>query len=220
MMTIKHTVTLLSSLLFLSGSIQSVQAQQPRIAPNPDSPTPYRSLSQKTIAKLVLKEAQQNWQFSKRGRVIKIEPTNLDQIQGFLWISATVPTWKMTLESADQRLVFITNDRGSVNLLISRTNPNLSRQVPKSVIRAVRRSLANTLNPSYKTNPMALQPYQVLIKVAFRQQWPDGCLGKPTPGEVCTFATVSGWRIVAEGKLGQSFQFRVDATGQQVRSDS
>jgi hypothetical protein len=221
MMTIKHPVTFLSSLLLFSCTILSVQAQQPQLAPpsNPSNPTPYRPLSQKTITKLVLKEAQQNWQFPKTGRATKIEPTNLRQIQDFLWISATIPTWKITLDSDDQRLVFITNDRGSVNLLTSRTNLRLSRQVPKSVIQAVQRSVAYTLNSSYKTNPTALQPYQVLIKEALPQQWPDGCLGKPKPGEVCTFSTVSGWRVGAEGKLTKPFQFRVDGTGRQIRSD-
>ncbi len=222
MMKLKSPITLLSSVLLFSCSIAPLQAQQqPTIAAPSSSSHPirYNPPSKAIVAKRILQDAQKDWRFSKTGRVSKIEPTNLQQTQGVFWISASIPTWKITLDSDDQRLVFISNAHGTIHLLASRTNPKLSKQVPKSVIQAVQRSIANSLNPNYKNDPTALHPYQVLIKSASRQQWPDGCLGLPKPGEPCTFATVSGWRIVAEGKTAQSLAFRVDATGRQVRAE-
>ena len=55
---------------------------------------------------------------------------------------------------------------------------------------------------------------------AEQQTWPDGCLGLPKAGEVCTQALTPGWRVQLEADVPggmRSFTYRTDETGSQVR---
>jgi hypothetical protein len=215
----KLTAALFSGLFITSCITTSVNSQpsSPSSAPTPQNPIGQGLPSKEAIANLIFQDAKKDWKFDAKGRVTKIESITLAQIAGFPWISATIPTWQITLESADQRLVYITNDTGAFKVLARRENLKLSPKVPSSVIQAVQQNFAYYNNPNYKNNPSALQPPQVLIKAATAQQWPDGCLGNPNPGPPCTLAPVFGWQILGEGKPEQyntpNFTYRSDATG-------
>ena len=47
--------------------------------------------------------------------------------------------------------------------------------------------------------------------------WPDGCLGAPMPGGVCTMALVPGFRVVLTDGFGGRHRAHGDADGQIVR---
>ncbi len=180
----------------------------------------------KQIAQSVRQDAIQYWGFPRASRVVQIEPTTYQQKGDVLWISATAIAWKVTLESADQRLIYLTNDTGSVKVLASRTNLKLPANLPDSVIKAVQRSTTAYWYPLYKTTVTPLHPAQVLIKQAKPVTWNDGCLEVPNAGEGCTRGKVKGWQIVAEGLRTpsptaevSSLTFRVDETGRKIRAD-
>jgi hypothetical protein len=54
---------------------------------------------------------------------------------------------------------------------------------------------------------------------AIEQNWPDGCLGLPKSGEICTMAIVSGWRIEVSDNL-QTWFYRTDRTGKTLRLEN
>jgi hypothetical protein len=51
-----------------------------------------------------------------------------------------------------------------------------------------------------------------------QMEWPDGCLGLPAEGEVCTQAITPGWLLVFSVD-GQEFRFRVNDTGTVLRQE-
>lgn len=223
---LKLTATLLCGSILTACMATTVHSQSNSSPANPSvAQTPIARLApnKEAIASVVLQNAQTEWNFDAKGRVAKIERADLRNMGDVLWISPTIPTWKITLESRDQRLVYISNNTASINVLARRENLKLSQKVPASVIQAVQKNVAYYANPNYKNDPQALQPQQVLIQIALPKQWPDGCLGQAGPGEVCTMAMVDGWQVRAEGKtqgyITPRFTYRTDGAGQQVRVD-
>jgi hypothetical protein len=74
---------------------------------------------------------------------------------------------------------------------------------------AAARVLAGQLGiPVDQVNVVSVEP----------QQWPDGCLGLPEPGEMCAMHVVPGYRIVLEAE-GQRYTFRTDLSGDVVRQE-
>lgn len=89
-------------------------------------------------------------------------------------------------------------------------SPKQSREseVPRSVVIAVRREIANT----YK-----IPATQLRVVSSSQQSWSDGCLGLGKPSEICTQIFIqNGWRVVmSDGR--QSWTYRTDSTGRTVR---
>ncbi len=83
-------------------------------------------------------------------------------------------------------------------------------KLPESVSKAVLNDLAQRLGGTRRR----------LWIVGFNPQtWPDGCLGLPNPGEVCTMAMVDGWRVeVTNGQ--QNWIYRSDLRGRVVRMEN
>jgi hypothetical protein len=70
----------------------------------------------------------------------------------------------------------------------------------------------------FLANQLGLPVDQVGILSVEPQQWPDGCLGLPSPGEMCAMHVVPGYRVVL--KAGeQGYIFRTDRTGAVVRQE-
>lgn len=229
----KIPLLLLSLGLPLMASMPAI-AQQPFAAAIAQQPPiqPYKPLVKETVAQAIRQDAIQRWNFPQSGRVEKIERITLQDLKGLEWISATVPTWKITLTSADQRMIYFTNDFGSVKLVASRENLTLIGKVPSSVIQAAQRAAVHYWEPRYQNNITTLKPAQILIKEATPTTWNNGCLDAPNSGEGCTRGQVKGWRIVAEGPrprpctncipqflMDSLLFFRTDELGQQVRVD-
>ncbi len=58
----------------------------------------------------------------------------------------------------------------------------------------------------------------ITIESVTDQTWPNGCLGLAEPDEMCTEALVPGYEVRAEAN-GDSFIYRTDSTGSQVRRE-
>ncbi len=213
-------IALILTTLFIPIAFQAPAISQP--APtisNTAKPTPVPPPDRARAAALVRKDAIDHWNFPSSGRVTKIEAITFKDLKDVPWIYAQVPKWRITLEGNGQRLIYISNDRGGLQLLARRENLKRSKAVPRSIITAVQQSIAYANNPNYKNNPNTLQPQQVLIQSATAQQWSDGCLGVAAPHEFCTLAIEAGWRVTAQGRKGAIFTVRTDQTGQQVSAD-
>ncbi|NJL84502.1 MAG: hypothetical protein HC890_19070 [Chloroflexaceae bacterium] len=78
---------------------------------------------------------------------------------------------------------------------------------PAGVVEAVRRELARRSEV-----PQA----RLSLIAAMRERWSDGCLGLAKPEELCTQALVEGWRLILSHEQ-QTWVYRTDATGQQIR---
>jgi hypothetical protein len=85
---------------------------------------------------------------------------------------------------------------------------NTDRELPRSVLIAVRRQIANTYR---------IPPGQLKVVSYTQQSWPNGCLGLAKPREACTQVFIqNGWRVVmSDGR--QSWTYRTDNTGRTVR---
>jgi hypothetical protein len=97
---------------------------------------------------------------------------------------------------------FVANPQGVANLKQSRTD-QLPNAVANAVLRAASRELGIPIS-------------QLQITRAQQQTWNDGCLGLARPGEVCTQATVPGWRVIVQGKQ-QRLIYRTNNNGSLVR---
>jgi hypothetical protein len=60
---------------------------------------------------------------------------------------------------------------------------------------------------------------QIAVVSVSEQNWPDGCLGLPQAGEICSMAIVTGWRIEVSDKL-QTWYYRTDRTGKTLRLEN
>jgi hypothetical protein len=58
---------------------------------------------------------------------------------------------------------------------------------------------------------------QITVVSTTAEEWPDGCLGAPEPGELCTEALVPGFRIVLSAN-GQVYEYRTNQDGSLVRA--
>lgn len=191
--------------------------------------------SKETIAENMRNHAIRNWGFPQSGRVVKIESTNLRNMGDIRWIYATIPKWKITIETPNLRLVYITNETGETFVLGKRENLQLPKRLSQTAIAAVQKSAVSYWHPQFESTITPILPSQVLIKKAEPVTWKNTCLELPNSGEICTPKIINGWRITAEGIspppciacLPGNFPdvnpptvtFRVDDTGKQVRAD-
>lgn len=85
-----------------------------------------------------------------------------------------------------------------------------SARPPRSVVRRVRRDLAQRLNRS---------PQELRMVSFSRETWPDSCLGLAAPNERCAMALVEGWRIeLTDGQ--QNWVYRTDLTAEVLRLET
>lgn len=90
------------------------------------------------------------------------------------------------------------------------TQPQDADRLPPPVSRRVLREVAE----------LHRIPLRQLTVVQYRQEtWPNGCLGLPTAGEMCTMALVPGWRVeVSNGQ--QTWVYRTDQMARVIRAES
>ncbi len=84
------------------------------------------------------------------------------------------------------------------------------RQLPRSVIDAVRREISRRTSTP---------PGQLRVVTFSQESWPDSCLGISRPDQACGQVYIQdGWRVVmSDGR--QSWAYRTDGTGYIVRSE-
>jgi len=126
-------------------------------------------------------------------------------------------TYRYLIDFKDQTLVIRTYDV-----------PNQSYETNKQVLDRMAESLGFTQagvqlpinvrvavieNVSSRTG---LPKADFTIVEAQEETWPNGCLGLARPGELCTQALVSGWRVVVS-RGQQRWVYRTDESGEQVR---
>ena len=63
---------------------------------------------------------------------------------------------------------------------------------------------------------LALEQTAIRLVSFEKVEWPDGCLGVETSGQVCTQGVVPGYRVVLKTD-GETYEFHVDETGGIVR---
>jgi len=59
---------------------------------------------------------------------------------------------------------------------------------------------------------------QVFVSNFAEMEWPDGCLGLATEGEMCTQAIVPGFMVSIQID-GQEYNYRTDSEGNQIRRE-
>lgn len=114
--------------------------------------------------------------------------------------------WRVTLAARGQRLVYHTNEDGTV-IRLNEEASNITSNLPDSVAKAVVRDASTQLN---------VPNSRIRIVGAQRKDWPDGCLGIPDPLALCTMAIVPGWRVTVEG--GQrTLVYRTNDSGSVIK---
>ncbi|MDB9312845.1 hypothetical protein PN462_07010 [Spirulina sp. CS-785/01] len=93
--------------------------------------------------------------------------------------------------------------------LAQRPNPPQSN-LPQEIADQITQEIATRFN---------LPPSRVEIINAERQTWPNGCLGEPWPGQLCTLALVEGWSVQAQAKQ-KRFNYRTDLEGNRIRLEN
>lgn len=175
------------------------------------------------------------WGFPASGKVVRTAAASLRDMEGVPWISARVPRWKVTLEGAGQRLVYVASEGAFV--LVRREGLELPQGLPAQVREAVQRSAAQ-----YWALPEGglmvgsfgakLHPSQVMVWSAEAVTWKDGCLELGVLDRNCGKEAVAGWRVTVAGvrelpgpgaiavpQPVPMLTFRVDGTGRRVQPD-
>ena len=88
-----------------------------------------------------------------------------------------------------------------------------TERLPEIVSQQVRTDLAQILSFVFKNNVIL---EDITIDRYGRETWPDGCLGLGSPAEACPEALTEGWQVEAIYQ-GQSFFYRTDLSGDQIR---
>ncbi|NEZ62900.1 hypothetical protein D0962_08910 [Leptolyngbyaceae cyanobacterium CCMR0082] len=67
------------------------------------------------------------------------------------------------------------------------------------------------------SNYLGIPTDQINIARYSHETWFDGCLGLGGPAELCLAALTEGWQVEAIAPTGESYFYRTDLTGNQVR---
>ncbi|MBN2045279.1 MAG: hypothetical protein JW757_09690 [Anaerolineales bacterium] len=131
-------------------------------------------------------------------------------------LAVITPGWRVELSLEGELYIARTDEPGdqirfedlAVNLPVVPpvSQPPADGSLPEAVLNA-RQLLANRLN-------LPLEKVEVVSYA--HTDWPDGCLGLPSPGMMCTMAIVPGWRVELSAD-GQSFIARTNETGSLVK---
>jgi hypothetical protein len=188
------------------------QTQNPTVKPSTSTtklPT--------TVAQAVMQDATKVWGLtSNTGKVVNAKP--------IAWAygcerstfpypcdPVIVKGWQVAIASGPQRWVYHTNTNGSLVRLYTREIAALDTQIPAKVKDAVVKLGATHLS---------LSSSQLLFTQVEKQTWPSSCLGLPSPVERCMQGTTPGWRVTVEGTPGQKQIYRLNSTGQQIRTEA
>jgi hypothetical protein len=117
------------------------------------------------------------------------------------------PGWRVAVESQQRVQVYRTDTTGERIRAEEVAQQPQDGNLPASVSRAVLQDAATRTN---------LSTSGLRIVQSERRDWPDGCLGLPAPGQGCTMAVVSGWRVTVEGGR-QTLVYRTNETGSLVK---
>ncbi|AFY92099.1 hypothetical protein [Chamaesiphon minutus] len=99
-----------------------------------------------------------------------------------------------------------------ISILLPVTSPAIAQAnvLPAAVEKSIKRDIVRQFQV----------PSASLKVQSFSQQaWPDGCLGLAKTDEICTQATVNGWRVEATDG-SQSYIYRTDNTGKNLRTET
>ncbi len=124
------------------------------------------------------------------------------------------PGWRVTMTNGDSTWVYRTDESGSVIRLESTdfaeqpTNPDRpSDRLPNRVERRVYEYVAQEAG----TSRLRITDYSA-------EEWPDSCLGVPSPVELCAPAITPGWRVtVTDGE--NVWIVRTNADGTAIRTE-
>lgn len=113
----------------------------------------------------------------------------------------------------------------------SRTTAAVPAPAPATATRALRTGAA-PVPPAPPTRPaldpvaaavverlatqLMVPPEGVVVDSMTAAEWPDGCLGLPAEGEICTMVVTPGYAITARVGI-DSYEFRTDLTGERIR---
>jgi hypothetical protein len=91
---------------------------------------------------------------------------------------------------------------------VSSPKQSRNRQLPSSVLNAVRREISRRAN---------IPPGRLKVVTFTQQDWPDSCLGLGKPDQACGQVYIKdGWRVVmSDGR--QTWAYRTDGAGNRVR---
>ena len=67
------------------------------------------------------------------------------------------------------------------------------------------------------SNHLSIPPSQISILRHSHETWFDGCLGLGGPAEACLMALTEGWQVEAVAPTGESYFYRTDLSGDQIR---
>lgn len=118
------------------------------------------------------------------------------------------PGWRMVLTENNNRWVYRTDENGRTVRLESGQNA-ANTELPQSVSNAVLQAVSSRAR-------MSINNFRIVKAV--RQTWPDGCLGVPQAGSMCTQALVDGWEVtvISDRAPGQRWIYRTDNAGRTV----
>ncbi len=116
--------------------------------------------------------------------------------------------WRMVLTENNNRWVYRTDENGRTVRLESGQNA-ASTELPTSVSNAVLQAVSSRAR-------MSINNFRIVKAV--RQTWPNGCLGVPQAGTICTQALVEGWEVtvISDRTPGQRWIYRTDNSGRTV----
>jgi hypothetical protein len=114
------------------------------------------------------------------------------------------------LAASEQAVMSFPHASASLTAQVPSQSQSAETRLPRSVVRRVRRDLAQRLN----------SPRRGLEVVGFsRETWSDSCLGLAAPNERCAMAIVEGWRIeLSNGE--QNWVYRTDLTAQVIKLET
>jgi hypothetical protein len=133
---------------------------------------------------------------------------------------AIVSGWRVTVAEGDspagtlreRRWVYRTNGSGSVvrfDRAASGIGGDLDTELPDAVAYAVLQDASRR---------SGLPTYRLRIVQSLRRDWPDGCLGLPSPRERCTRNIVPGWQVTVETER-RYLIYRTNNSGSVVKFD-
>lgn len=169
------------------------------------------------IAQAVLQDATKAWGLTPNtGKVVTAKPISWAygcerSTFPYPCDPVLVEGWQIAIASGSQRWVYHTNTNGSLVRLYTREIAALDAQLPPNVKHAVFKLGADHLS---------LPAPQLLFTQVEKQTWPNRCLGLPSPVERCMKGATPGWRVTVEGTPGQKQIYRIDNTGQHIRTEA
>lgn len=124
-------------------------------------------------------------------------------------LAVITPGWRVELTANGESYVARTDELGQTVRFegMEPLVPGAPEELPPDVAAKAQDALAMKLD---------LPVSRVQIFAWEETEWPDGCLGLPEEGEMCTMAIVPGWRVelLAEG---ETFIARTDESGAVIR---